>query len=93
MSKLSVLDLMKKNYNTNYEIKKLKELFFDVDMFQQIIGFSVTKTFTYAQIFDGLYLRDWPHRQTYASTKELLIQNDLDIDFSKKWLIISLFYK
>ena len=85
MSKLSVLELMKKNYNASLEAIKLKQLFFDVPMFQKRIMFANTQEFTYAIIFDSLLLRQWKFRQTYISTKDILIQNHLDVDFAKKY--------
>lgn len=85
MSKLSVLELMKKNYNASLEAIKLKQLFFDVPMFQKTIMFANTQEFTYAIIFDRLLLRQWKFRQTYISTKNILIQNHLDVDFAKKY--------
>lgn len=85
MSKLSVLELMKKNYNASLEAIKLKQLFFDVPMFQKTIMFANTQEFTYAIIFDNLLLRQWKFRQTYISTKDILIQNHLDVDFAKKY--------
>lgn len=81
---MSVLEIMKKNYNSALEASRLKELFFDVPMFQKSVMFTNVQEFTYANIFDGLYLRQWKFRQTYFSTKDLLIQNNLDVDFRKK---------
>lgn len=82
---MSVLELMKENYNSALEASRLKELFFDVPMFQKSVMFTNVQEFTYANIFDGLYLRQWKFRKTYFSTKDLLIQNNLDVDFRKKY--------
>lgn len=48
------------------------------------MGFSVLKIFTYSDMFDGLILRKWDFRRTYISTKSMLVENDLYIDFLKK---------
>ena len=85
MTKISALDLMKKNYNVQLEAKKLKQFFFDAPMFRRANLFNNSETFTYSAVFDELMLRDWKFRQTYITTKEMFTQNDLYIDFSKKY--------
>lgn len=84
MTKISALDLMKKNYNVQLEAEKLKQLFFEAPMFRRAL-YTRNETFTYSSVFDELMLRNWKFRQTYITTKEMFKQNDLYLDFSKKY--------
>ncbi len=85
MTKISALDLMKKNYNVQLEAEKLKQFFFEAPMFRRANLFTTNETFTYSSVFDELMLRNWKFRQTYITTKEMFTQNDLYLDFSKKY--------
>lgn len=85
MTKISALDLMKKNYNVQLEAEKLKQFFFETPMFRRANLFTTNETFTYSSVFDELMLRNWKFRQTYITTKEMFTQNDLYLDFSKKY--------
>ena len=86
MKRTSALDLMRRNYNIQVEAEKLKQFFFEVPMFKRSNFLSSSnETFTYSAFFDDLILPDWKFCQTFVTTKEMFLQNDLYIDFSKKY--------
>ena len=84
MARISVLELMKKNYNVQYEVEKLKRFFLEEPMFirSNLVG---SESFSYSTIFDEFMLSDWKFRQTYTCIEELFKFNNLYMDFTEKY--------
>lgn len=85
MERITTLDLMKKNYDVQYEAEKLENLFFSEPMFVELDMFSRPASFSYRKIFDEVILPNWKFRQTYVDADEIFKRNNLYIDFSKKY--------
>ena len=79
MSRKNIFQLVEENYNIQYEIRKLN------DLFTRDIYFSCGSTNkTLKELIDGYLFADWKFRGTCLNTKEYFIRVNASIDMYKR---------